>query len=239
MKTLSANHIEFPQYHQVLEIASLGNFHDQSKVYKGGKERKQQRFRLESLMRDLDTHAMQPPIIVNKWVEDMPVSVGHQRLWYALHKGYTHIDCYVVPDQNVWNNIFNFTNSEDYWEKYMNEYGERKELIAKEITHPQYHRLIPLDELRFKWDNVTGDWTVYADSQGINYKPLFESMDKDGMLHPIMVRVMNGKYRKWQAGGRRIIWAKKQGYTHISAYVLDKQEQVDEIYKITYNEEYK
>ena len=59
------------------------------------------------------------------------------------------------------------------------------------------------------------------------------------MLHPIMVRVMNGKYRKWQAGGRRIIWAKKQGYTHISAYVLDKQEQVDEIYKITYNEEYK
>ena len=74
MKTLTAQHIEFPQYHQVCEIASLGNFIDQKKVYLGGKERKQQRFRLESLMRDISTHGMQHPIIVNKW-NDMSVSV--------------------------------------------------------------------------------------------------------------------------------------------------------------------
>ena len=114
-----------------------------------------------------------------------------------------------------------------------------KELRAKEITHPQYHQMIPMDELSFKWDSVTGDWTVYADSQGINYKELFEDMDENGMLHPIMVREMNGKYRKWQAGGRRIIWAKSRGYTHISAYVLENQEDVDTIYEITYDESYK
>ena len=77
------------------------------------------------------------------------------------------------------------------------------------------------------------------DSQGINYKELFEDMDENGMLHPIMVREMNGKYRKWQAGGRRIIWAKSRGYTHISAYVLENQEDVDTIYEITYDESYK
>ena len=121
----------------------------------------------------------------------------------------------------------------------MNEYSERKELIAKEITHPHHHRLIPLDELTFKWDKVQGSWEAYANTMGINYKPLFESMDQNGMLHPIMVRRMNGKYRKWQAGGRRIIWAKKNGYTHISAYVLEKQEDVDRIYQETFDEKYK
>tara|TARA_Y100001938_G_scaffold122911_1_gene171734 strand:+ start:458 stop:832 length:375 start_codon:yes stop_codon:yes gene_type:complete len=121
MKTLTAQHIEFPQYHQVCEIASLGNFIDQKKVYLGGKERKQQRFRLESLMRDISTHGMQHPIIVNKW-NDMSVSVGHQRVWYALQNKYTHIDCYVVPNDNAWHDVFKFTQSEKYWQKYMNSY---------------------------------------------------------------------------------------------------------------------
>ena len=74
---------------------------------------------------------------------------------------------------------------------------------------------------------------------GINYKSLFEDMDKNGMLHPIMVRRMNGKYRKWQAGGRRIIWAKLNGYTHISAYILTEQQQVDDIYSVQYDDSYK
>ena len=98
------------------------------------------------------------------------------------------------------------------------------------------------DKIGFKFSkeyNVKGNWKVYADSQGINYKKLFDSMEKDGMKHPVMVRKLNGSYRKWQAGGRRIIWAKMNNYTHIGAYVLDKQEQVDEIYAAQYDESYK
>ena len=53
MRLLRANTIHFPEYHQVREITSLGDSIDQTKVYKGGKERKQQRFRLECLMKDI------------------------------------------------------------------------------------------------------------------------------------------------------------------------------------------
>ena len=235
-KVLTANHIEFPQYHTIREITSLGDSIDQHKVFLGGKERKEQRFRLYSLFKDIRLHGMEHPIIINTWNDDK-VAVGNQRLWYAKEHGYTHIDCYCVPGHNEFIEVLEFTNSEIYWEKYMND--EVKELHAREITHPQHHQLIPLDELTFKWDNVTGNWESYADSMGINFRPLFEDMDKNGMLHPIMVRRMNGKYRKWQAGGRRILWAKKNGYTHISAYVLESQEDVDRIYTETYNETYK
>ena len=114
-----------------------------------------------------------------------------------------------------------------------------KELKANIITHPEFHQMLPLDEVTFKWDKVQGKWETFADSQGINYKKLFDSLEKNGMLHPVMVRKMNEGYRKWQAGGRRIIWAKLKGYTHISAYVLTKQEEVDEIYTVQYDKTYK
>ena len=236
MRLLRANTIHFPEYHQVREITSLGDSIDQHKVFRGGKERKQQRFRLYSLYKDIKQNGMTHPIIVCGWNNDN-VSVGNQRLWYAKEFGYTHIDCYVVNNDNEYLKVFNYTNSEDYWQKYMND--EVKELIAKEITHKDLHQIIPIDELTYKWDKVKGSWETYANNMGINYKSLFEDMDKNGMLHPIMVRRMNGKYRKWQAGGRRIIWAKKNGYTHISAYVCEHQEQVDEIYQLTYDKNYK
>ena len=46
------------------------------------------------------------------------VSVGHQRVWYAKQKGYTHIDCYHIPNQAAWEKVFSFTQSNDYWKKY-------------------------------------------------------------------------------------------------------------------------
>ena len=113
-----------------------------------------------------------------------------------------------------------------------------KELIAKEITHPQYHQILSIDDLTYKWDKVE-NWTGYADSQGINYKKLFDSLSSDGLKHPVMVRKLNNKYRKWQACSRRIIWAKLNGYTHISAYILTEQQQVDDIYSVQYDESYK
>lgn len=114
-----------------------------------------------------------------------------------------------------------------------------KVLEAKQIIHPQYYTVLAIKDISYKWDSVLGDWRSYADAHGINYKKLFDSMEKDGMLHPIMVREINGRYRKWQAGGRRIIWAKLQGYTHIGAYVLTTQQQVDEIYAGQYDKMYK
>ena len=55
-----------------------------------------------------------------------------------------------------------------------------KELKAKQITHPQYHTILPIDELTYKWDRVD-NWIVYADSQGINYKKLFDSLKEHGL----------------------------------------------------------
>ena len=116
-KVLKAHHIEFPEYHQVYHLGQLGNYID----YDTRNMESDARFRLECLCTDLDTEGMQHPIIVNKW-NDMSVSVGHQRVWYALQNKYTHIDCYVVPNDNAWHDVFKFTQSEKYWQKYMNSY---------------------------------------------------------------------------------------------------------------------
>tara|TARA_B100000085_G_scaffold64351_1_gene57165 strand:+ start:1973 stop:2326 length:354 start_codon:yes stop_codon:yes gene_type:complete len=115
----------------------------------------------------------------------------------------------------------------------------KKVLEANQVTHPDLYHILDLKEVTFKWDNVQGNWTTFADARGINYRKLFESMDKEGMKHPVMVRKINSGYRKWQAGGRRIIYAKMHGYTHIGAYILTTQEQVDEIYAAQYEEIYK
>jgi hypothetical protein len=116
-KVLTANHIEFPQYHTVREISSLGDSIDQRKVFLGGQERKQQRHRLYSLYKDIRLHGMTHPIIVNTWNNDK-VAVGNQRLWYAKENNYTHIDCYECTNDNIYLTVFNFCNSEEYWEKY-------------------------------------------------------------------------------------------------------------------------
>ena len=96
-------------------------------------------------------------------------------------------------------------------------------LKAQRITFPQYYAELPLKDLTYKWDNVpVNDWVDYAEEKGIPYKQLFSDMDQRGLLNPVIVRDLkaNGIYRKYQCGGRRIIWAKRNGYTHISAYLV-------------------
>tara|TARA_Y100001973_G_C5046228_1_gene255326 strand:- start:284 stop:667 length:384 start_codon:yes stop_codon:yes gene_type:complete len=96
-------------------------------------------------------------------------------------------------------------------------------LNAQRITFPEYHKHIPLNGLTYKWDDVpVNEWTDYADKWDIPYKDLFVDMKKQGLLYPVMVRDLknNGIYRKYNCGGRRIIWAKRNGYTHISAYII-------------------
>ena len=96
-------------------------------------------------------------------------------------------------------------------------------LTARHINFPELHVEMSLQDLTYKWDQVPVDqWTDYADKYGIPYKQLFSDMDHQGLLYPVIVRDLkaNGIYRKYQCGGRRIIWAKRNGYDLISAYVV-------------------
>ena len=96
-------------------------------------------------------------------------------------------------------------------------------LIAKNVNYPNLLVEADLSTLTYKWDQVPVDqWTDYADKYEIPYKQLFSDMDQKGLLYPVIIRDLksNGIFRKYQCGGRRIIWAKRNGYTHISAYKI-------------------
>ena len=107
---LNATHIEFPEYSKVYSISQLGNFIDYNRTLE-----QDARFRLESLMSNIDKHGMTHPILLSPTIA-YNVSVGHQRVWYAKQKGYTHIDCYEVPNQASWEKVFAFTQNENYWQ---------------------------------------------------------------------------------------------------------------------------
>ena len=94
-------------------------------------------------------------------------------------------------------------------------------LIAKNINYPNLLVEADLSTLTYKWDQVpVENFTEYANKYEIPYKELFSDMDRQGLLYPVIIRDLksNGIFRKYQCGGRRIIWAKRNGYTHISAY---------------------
>jgi len=100
---------------------------------------------------------------------------------------------------------------------------DHRVLKARHINFPKLHIELPLPDLTYKWDNVPVDqWTDYANKWGIPYKELFSDMDRQGLLYPVIVRDLksNGIFRKYQCGGRRIIWAKRNGYDFISAYIV-------------------
>ena len=112
VRTLKAQHIAFPEYHKVYHLSQLGNFID----YDTRNMEPDARNRLECLMNDIDQHGMEHPIILSPTIA-YSVSVGHQRVWYAKQKGYTHIDCYHIPNQAAWEKVFSYTQSNDYWQK--------------------------------------------------------------------------------------------------------------------------
>ena len=112
VRTLKAQDIHFPEYHHVYHLGQLGNFID----YDTRNMEPDARFRLKCLCTELDTKGMIHPIIIS--YNAYEVSVGHQRVWYAKQKGYTHIDCYHIPDQAAWEKVFLYTQSNDYWKKY-------------------------------------------------------------------------------------------------------------------------
>ena len=67
----------------------------------------------------------------------------------------------------------------------------KKILHAKEITHPDLYQILDLKDVTFKWDKVTGKWTNFADSQGINYKKLFDSLES--------LNIKGGEFAAWYA----------------------------------------
>ena len=113
-------------------------------------------------------------------------------------------------------------------------------LTAKNVNYPNLLVEADLSTLTYKWDQVPVDqWTDYADKYDIPYKELFSDMDQKGLLYPVIIRDLksNGIFRKYQCGGRRIIWGKRNGYTNISAYnIVDwltekGRQELDEIIK--------
>ena len=113
-------------------------------------------------------------------------------------------------------------------------------LTAKNVNYPNLLVEADLSTLTYKWDQVpVNQWTDYADKYEIPYKELFSDMDQKGLLYPVIIRDLksNGIFRKYQCGGRRIIWAKRNGYTHISAYLVkdwiseEGRKEIDEIVK--------
>ena len=111
-------------------------------------------------------------------------------------------------------------------------------LQAKNIHYPNLYVEADLSTLTYKWDNVpVENFTEYADKYEIPYKKLFSDMDERGLLYPVIIRDLkaNGIYRKYQCGGRRIIWAKRNGYDFISAYIVkdwiseEGQKEIDQI----------
>tara|TARA_R100000005_G_C4910689_1_gene148514 strand:+ start:343 stop:726 length:384 start_codon:yes stop_codon:yes gene_type:complete len=97
-------------------------------------------------------------------------------------------------------------------------------LQATNIRFPDLYIELDLSTVTYKWDNVpVEEWTDYADKWGIPYKKLFSDLSEKGLLYPVIVRDLknNGVLRKYRCGGRRIIWAKRNGYTHISAYQVN------------------
>ena len=76
-KILTAKHIEFPEYHKVYSIQELGNFIDYRRIIRD----KDAHFRLECLMKELDQHGMQHPIIVSY--------NGYNMFWFFGYNIYT------------------------------------------------------------------------------------------------------------------------------------------------------
>src|SRR6056300_710692 len=125
MKLLKAKNILWPEWYKEYNIKQLENFYNYERLERSNRRTDSQVFRLECLMKDMDEQGLLYPIIVS-WV-GYRVSVGHQRVWYAYKRGYTHISCYHVPNQRIWDRIMKSDYSDEYWQSRL---GEKKILLT-------------------------------------------------------------------------------------------------------------
>ena len=79
---------------QVYHLGQLGNFID----YDTRHMEPDARFRLECIIKDLDTHGMEHPIIVDGASRVMR---GNQRVWYCIDNNIQKIGAYVIDHQDL------------------------------------------------------------------------------------------------------------------------------------------
>ena len=85
--------------------------------------------------------------------------------------------------------------------------------------------------LIWKQNGLPGKWL--APDELLNLKNLHESITTHGLFHPIIIWSPDEKILNVYIGRKRVWVAKKEGYTHISAYRPKTIEERDKVYKYT------
>ena len=111
MKLLQAEYIQFPSLYKIYSVRQLENFYD----YNTRSLTASQSYRLQCLMDNLDTYGLYYPIIISE--NGYRVFAGHQRVWYATQRGYSHISCYHCSTQEDVVMVMSSTFDENYWKK--------------------------------------------------------------------------------------------------------------------------
>jgi len=115
MKLLKAQHIHYPHLYKEYSVRQLGNFYD----YHTRSLTASQSYRLQCLMDNLDRYGLYYPIIISE--NGYRVFAGHQRVWYAVQRGYSHISCYHCNTVEERNKVMSSDYSEDYWKNPLRE----------------------------------------------------------------------------------------------------------------------
>lgn len=231
MKLLKARNILWPEYYKEYNIKQLENFYNYDRLMLKGHRTASQKFRLECLIQDMDEHGLLYPIIISE--NGYRVTVGHQRVWYAYKRGYTHISCYHVPNQRIFNRVLSSTYSDDYWEKRAE--GKKILLNAKKANE--------VENIGFKveeipCDNITTvDKNTPKEDKKAMDAVLSKTIPEKGMLWPILLRSAQdsiwdahrhkmenplAKYIVWY-GNNRYRYAIRNRFNHIHAVVLYEQ----------------
>ena len=111
MKLLKAQHIHYPHLYKEYSVRQLENFYD----YHTKRMTTSQSYRLQCLMDNLDEYGLYYPIIISE--NGYRVFAGHQRVWYATQRGYSHISCYHCSTQEERDMVMSCTFDENYWKK--------------------------------------------------------------------------------------------------------------------------
>ena len=231
MKLLKAKNILWPEWYKEYSIKQLENFYNYDRLLLKGNRTESQKFRLDCLMKDMDENGLLYPIIVS-WT-GYRVSVGHQRVWYAYKRGYTHISCYHIPNQRIWDRIMASQYSDEYWKSRV---GEKKIVLVGKNAEK-------VIELGYKVETIDlQDITTIDDNTPLEDKKAMDAMlskeiPEKGMLWPILIRPQEdhmwdayrhrmknplAKYIVWY-GNNRYRYAVRNGFTHISAVPLYEQ----------------
>ena len=231
MKLLKAKNIFWPEWYKEYSIKQLENFYNYDRLLLKGNRTESQKFRLECLMQDMDEQGLLYPIIVS-W-NGYRVSVGHQRVWYAYKRGYTHISCYHIPNQRIWDRIMKSQYSDDYWKSRV---GEKKLVLTAKKANQVVDLGYKVETISLE-DITTVDVNTPKEDKKAMDAVLSKTIPKEGMLWPILIRPtqdsMWGPYRKYMEnplakyiiwyGNNRYRYAVRNGFTHISATPLYEQ----------------